>query len=369
MKPLTCEMCGSTNLVKKDGNFECQSCGTKYSVEEAKKMMIDGSVSIKGAVKIDKSEDVIHYLNLANTALDNNNGEEAYSYANRVLEIDSNNPDAWFIKMKATSLIAILADLRANEVINAGLKAIEYSNEELAIPVYEFYLTKLLNDLIFCSSLLFDTQDIKSLFDANCQLYPFKASELTANADEVLAVILNQVDNEIALRDAVPNNVIAPNPEITRLVVEVAKQWGYFTQSVNDRFNVYKMNISDEMIIHCREILKRIKQGLPKDTPDPINESQISNPSAGPCYIATAYYGSYDCPEVWILRRYRDNTLHKSWIGRHFITLYYAISPTLVKWFGQSKIFKKICKYPLEHLVTTLYKKGVKDTPYQDQNF
>ena len=28
--------------------------------------------------------------------------------------------------------------------------------------------------------------------------------------------------------------------------------------------------------------------------------------SSGGCYVATAVYGSYDCPEVWVLRRYRD---------------------------------------------------------------
>ena len=37
MKALTCEMCGSTNLIKEGGVYVCQSCGTKYSVEEAKK--------------------------------------------------------------------------------------------------------------------------------------------------------------------------------------------------------------------------------------------------------------------------------------------------------------------------------------------
>lgn len=46
MKTLTCEMCGSTNLMKQDGVFVCQSCGTKYSVEEAKKMMIEGTVTV-----------------------------------------------------------------------------------------------------------------------------------------------------------------------------------------------------------------------------------------------------------------------------------------------------------------------------------
>lgn len=37
MKKITCEMCGSADLLKQDGVFVCQNCGTMYSVEEAKK--------------------------------------------------------------------------------------------------------------------------------------------------------------------------------------------------------------------------------------------------------------------------------------------------------------------------------------------
>ena len=63
MKALTCEMCGSTNLIKEDGVFVCQSCGTKYSVEEAKKMMIEGTVSITGTVTVANTGSVENYLN------------------------------------------------------------------------------------------------------------------------------------------------------------------------------------------------------------------------------------------------------------------------------------------------------------------
>ena len=63
MKQLTCEMCGGTDLIKQDGVFVCQSCGCKYSVEEAKKMMIEGNVDVSGStVKIDNSAE-IEYLN------------------------------------------------------------------------------------------------------------------------------------------------------------------------------------------------------------------------------------------------------------------------------------------------------------------
>lgn len=91
--------------------------------------------------------------------------------------------------------------------------------------------------------------------------------------------------------------------------------------------------------------------------------------SSGGCYIATAVYGSYDCPEVWTLRRFRDDTLAETWYGRIFIRIYYAISPTLVKWFGKTKWFKSFWKRRLDKMVLNLHEKGVASTPYQDRNF
>ncbi len=85
------------------------------------------------------------------------------------------------------------------------------------------------------------------------------------------------------------------------------------------------------------------------------------------CYIATAVYGSYDCPQVWTLRRFRDNTLDEAWYGRAFIKTYYAISPTLVKWFGETQWFKKLWRRPLDKLVTSLRCRGVENTPYIDK--
>lgn len=87
------------------------------------------------------------------------------------------------------------------------------------------------------------------------------------------------------------------------------------------------------------------------------------------CYVATAIYGSYDCPQVWTLRRYRDDTLARTWYGRLFIRAYYAVSPTLVKWFGDTKFFKSVWKDPLDRMVSKLNAKGVEDTPYCDRNW
>lgn len=89
--------------------------------------------------------------------------------------------------------------------------------------------------------------------------------------------------------------------------------------------------------------------------------------SSGGCYVATCVYGSYDCPQVWTLRRFRDNTLAETWYGRAFIHVYYAVSPTLVKWFGHTSWFKKLWKGKLDHMVANLNADGVEDTPYNDK--
>ena len=84
------------------------------------------------------------------------------------------------------------------------------------------------------------------------------------------------------------------------------------------------------------------------------------------CYIATSVYGSYDCPEVWVLRRYRDFTLSKTTFGRAFIKFYYKVSPKLVKKFGECKTFRNFWRKKLDKLVIKLKKKGTSDLPYRD---
>lgn len=89
--------------------------------------------------------------------------------------------------------------------------------------------------------------------------------------------------------------------------------------------------------------------------------------SSGGCYVATAVYGSYDCPEVWTLRRFRDNYLQEHILGRLFIRFYYAVSPTIVRWFGSFRAFNKINRTILNKLVASLKLNGYSDKPYNDR--
>lgn len=113
MKRLTCEMCGGTDLIKQDGVFVCQNCGMKYSVEDAKKMMIEGTVDVKGTVKVDTSGELENLYQIARRAKDDNNGENAAKYYDMILLKDPTSWEASFYVVYFKALECKIAQIRS----------------------------------------------------------------------------------------------------------------------------------------------------------------------------------------------------------------------------------------------------------------
>lgn len=172
-------------------------------------------------------------------------------------------------------------------------------------------------------------------------------------------------------------------PDNLPRVIKLTNQIIEITDILNSVFA--ELDSTAEILNNDKKELLELKNGLEKinneiqtakresDRQKQVYQSQMSrvNTSSnsgccGGCYVATCVYGSYDCPEVWTLRRYRDKTLGATWYGRLFIRMYYAISPTIVKVFGKTKWFKKMWKSVLDKKVKRLQNKGFEDTPYSD---
>ncbi len=128
---------------------------------------------------------------------------------------------------------------------------------------------------------------------------------------------------------------------------------------------------TDEPVFYSKVVssvaLRKVKITFMDGTVEEIAGKDCGDKKVGGCYVATCVYGSYDCPQVWTLRRYRDNQLSKTWYGRVFIHTYYAISPTLVKWFGDTDWFKNMWKPKLDKMIENLQAEGVENTPYNDK--
>lgn len=129
-------------------------------------------------------------------------------------------------------------------------------------------------------------------------------------------------------------------------------------------WNSYRLTDSE-----YRDFLKYF--GLPgQGTPIASGSSTTrttSTSSSGGCYIATAAYGSYDCPEVYVLRRFRDDVLKQSLLGRVFVKSYYTISPKIIKTFGKSSKFNSFNRLWLDRFVDALRGRRFSDHPYNDR--
>lgn len=313
MKALVCEMCNSPHLVKKDGMYVCENCGTRYTVEEAKRMMIDGTVDIQGTVKVDNSSFVKKQLTNARRALAKEDWEEVEKYYNRVEEYAPNNIEAVFFSAYGKALLSFTDK--------------EYYKRRQKITV-----------LINSVSVINDYYEITT---------------------EDKEAVLRKISDAIEKMYEIPY-VYDPNSYGVSIG---SKFWGVRLCNVVRKAFYTELQQIDNVhkdIPYIHELMEKNEHGMP--------ESESMDDS-GPCYVATAVYGSYDCPQVWTLRRYRDYTLAETWYGRAFIRIYYAISPTLVKWFGHTEWFKKMWKGTLDRMVNNLNAEGVENTPYKDRQW
>lgn len=144
MKRLTCEMCGSTDLMKENGVFVCQTCGCKYSVEEAKKMMVEGVVQVEGTVKIDNSGMTKTYKEMAIKAYDSGNTKEAYQYFLKVLELEPKDYQCIFYKGMCQGWETTLARPRVGEAVAAYQQAVQFVPTEIAQKVKVLFITELI---------------------------------------------------------------------------------------------------------------------------------------------------------------------------------------------------------------------------------
>ena len=244
MKQLTCEMCGSTELIKQDGVFICQTCGCKYSTEEAKKMMIEGSVDVSGStIKVDNNAQVDNFLTLSEKALAVVDKENALLYAQKALELQPTNYKAWIAKMKSINLIeeSPKVILEFNE---ASSHAIEYAPEnerdQVANDVYKYQLEQASSLLQQSTNSLEDVEKIKNIFSKFCLISILSASQNTLDVDAPTVGLLNTLAaHAVTLSLTIPDECLAKGDELILLLTQVRDQYRNQLQALKKRLEIY----------------------------------------------------------------------------------------------------------------------------------
>ena len=130
MKALVCEMCQSTELLKQEGVFVCQHCGTKYTVEEARKMMVEGAVEVQGAVQVANAAQLENLISLAKKSYDSKNYAQAEEFCNQIIAMDGANYFAWRLKGEAINYQITGTNDRIEEVYNCIMTSYDILDEE-----------------------------------------------------------------------------------------------------------------------------------------------------------------------------------------------------------------------------------------------
>lgn len=209
----------------------------------------------------------------------------------------------------------------------------------------------------------------RNYFQANCD----SVGDYAINVAKKTIMSLAMLD--LAFSTSLKDDTLSPDERLQRLMGRAELQYmelAAVVGPVGNQTSIYtNAETRAKMVNELRDTYNQIQNLDPSfDVPmlpstQPMLAQQSS--SGGGCYVATCVYGSYDCPQVWTLRRFRDNTLASTWYGRLFIRTYYAVSPTLVKWFGNTGWFRTFWKGKLDRMVARLSEEGVENTPYEDK--
>lgn len=346
MKALQCEMCGSQDLVKDGGVFVCQSCGTKYTVEEAKKMMVEGTVDVKGTVKVDTSDELKNLYEIARRAKNSNNSESAVKYYDMILVKDPKSWEANFYVPYFSAMNCKIAEIStvAERVYNNHVTTIDIIKENLSGDDYSKAIEEVISKSIDLSNMLFNASinqfksidgNIRGNFSSEYMNHAFCATNIILTLGDALYGIDKEKHRD-----------------------QIVSLWKKGTDNLK---LICSTSLDTNSTVACQSLGQSYDAKIKELDPDYEGKSYSA------CYVATAVYGSYDCPEVWTLRRFRDYTLDETWYGRLFIKVYYATSPTFVKYFGNVKLFKSQGKKLLDRWVAKLNSKGYESTPYKDK--
>lgn len=342
-----CPNCGAEVNLDESRDFGfCSYCGTKVVQD---KIIVEHT----GSIRVDRSERLNNLYILARRARDDNNSEKAAQYYDQVLQEDPNSWEANFYSVYFQSM-----NCKIGEIESAAIRMINCEDTILKL------INESVTDLNEKKAALVDVS--KRLLNISTILYKsaldnyFGISESIRN--NYTQEMLNRCGAAFRISYCFGDHIVAFWGDLYAKEIAVPC-WKDGITGHMQLMPYYANKKANKRIISA--YAEKIRKYEPHYSVPAI---KIKQKKKG-CYIATCVYGSYNCPQVWTLRRFRDNTLAASWYGRVFIRAYYFFSPILVAWFGHTYWFKWFWRRKLDKMVNTLQKNGVDDSPYEDQKW
>jgi hypothetical protein len=180
--------------------------------------------------------------------------------------------------------------------------------------------------------------NIKSVLGANDELYLGLSSRIASDAQNMVVAEVNNIQSVIS-------NTYDNVRKLSALLL--------LKEKVNEAWEVTTMIGNMDLVPEFRSRYNTNKSSL-SNLRSQLSQFGASRPSSGGCYIATLVYGSYEHPQVIVLRGFRDNVLNKYTAGRKFITFYYKHSPNWVEKMKDKETLNKAIRIILNAIIKLL---------------
>lgn len=399
LKAAKCESCGaSIDVDESRENGFCPFCGTKYYTE---KIIQNTYVTnnYEGAIINVIGTDIEKHISLIENDISIGNLNSANAYLREALAADPNDARLWTLKIKIINVQWTLNPIIGVDAVQKGFldSFVELTNAISKLEGNPELLEEAFNGcfeaLISCRKEYAQIiEKCDRVLDEEKKFNREIPEQVNNNVDLACYAYIDGIACLVALmcNQHIPLNVLDRMVNYLKDDSGVGSVSTWLVSLYCPIIKEFDMNLKEALLSYGFEdhviqvknkkgkikeaeyfgsyIVYYVRKAHPSYNTDSINEldKMLQETDKGGCYVATAVYGSYDCPQVWALRRFRDYTLSKTIFGRLFIKTYYAISPTLVKWFGELECFKRIFRVPLDKLVNKLLEAGVSNLPYDD---
>ena len=396
---ITCANCGATAPAPSDGTpVKCMFCGG--SIQYVPDKVESGSQT---------SPQIENLFLLAESATEAENYEEANTYYNRVIEIDTTNARAWVGKGLSAVWQSTLANIRSGEMLPAFKNAMKFASDASA---KEAALDRMVDDVGRAYNALGILS--RNIWKSHGTTYALDV--LVPDSDEAAEYrgrISTWIDEYGGFYDWFDEHAAAleeaggtAKREQWTLILDywfvelLDYIWigstleglgfqtsGWDTTWFKDELHLTEANDMghpwsghahpvdwDIYGIYAAAVINRHEQrDYSSFSEDIVEKYEIHDPrkyapvdasgGSGFCFIATATFSEFDNKELSWLRSFRDNTLLTRSGGRAFVRWYYQHGPGLARMLSGTRVTRLITRYVL----LSFARVGLFWNPYSDR--
>lgn len=277
---------------------------------------------VEGTIKIDRSDETSKLISLSKSALANQNHSESLQYANRALEIDPTNSEAWFLKGTSSGWTSTLVDVRLPEMLGAYKSSIEYAPEDKKDELLKKCglqgndIAIALHDISLNHAIEFAQVDD-----------PW-TEHLQRCA--IIVPILFELHEWSGNRQLL-DNIVTINSTLIKGISYTNFEGGNAARFLQPQ---YQAKVQAQ-IEEAATKLQKFDSDYTAPKPKPVNPN-------GGCFVVTATLGNESAFPVRLLRDFRDEMLAETVTGRRFVAWYYENGPKIADVISSAPVLRML---------------------------